>query len=131
MDIVFIIDCTSVPFVLTSAKLKYLLSLEISVSIAMVLPKYVLNISFPVLSNVCIIDLYVVPVSITEVYPFLFTVTRLIFPSKSFSQIILFPEIKYIFCFPFSAISIYLLLISTMGFAISTVSSYSFFPDEL
>lgn len=48
IDIVFIVDDIVIPFVLNSAKLIYLLSYEISTSIAVEFDKYVLNICSPV-----------------------------------------------------------------------------------
>ena len=84
-----------------------MLSKEISTSIAKVLDKYVLNIFLPLLSKISITDLCVVPDNIIALYPFLLTQTLVIFPSISFSffsQILFAPEIKYNFCFSFSAI---------------------------
>ena len=46
-DIIFIFDCISVPDVFISATARYLLSLDMVVSSAIVVDKYVLKSSFP------------------------------------------------------------------------------------
>lgn len=81
IDIIFIFDCITAPCVLISAIPKYLLSLEIAVSIATVVERYDLNNSFPFGLYIAITVLWLPPLIITDTYPFLFT---LIFPNFSF-----------------------------------------------
>ena len=78
------VDCINFPDVFISAKLIYWLSSDIEVSTAIVFDKYVLNNSFPSLSNTTITDLYVVPDNITDIYPLALTLILEISPSKSF-----------------------------------------------
>ena len=102
-------DCIKVPDVLISAIPKYLLSLDISASIA-VFDKYVLNNSFPDGLYVKIIVLWLPPDIVTQTYPFLFTFTFCICPSTSACHNKLASDITYKFCPLFCATTKNLLL---------------------
>ena len=121
-------DCIIVPDVSTCAIARYLLSSEIDVDTTLVDDIIVLNNEVPWLSNNSTTVLYTVSTIVTATYPFLFTVICEIFPSISLSHNMSLSAIKYSFC-PFSsAIAVYLLLLLNIGFDISIVSSFSFFP---
>ena len=129
-DTVFITELIIVPDVFISAKLKYLLSSDIDMSIAIVVDKYILNSSSPVIPYITMTDLWVVPVITTPTAPSLFTVIFDIFPSISFCHCNVSLYIKYIF-FPFlSATNRYFPFDSNIGVVIFTFIVVSSFPAE-
>ena len=94
IEIIFIFDCTIAPVVSISAIAKYWLFPDISVAIAILEDRYVLNNSFPSELNITTIFLYEVPFSTTDTYPFLLTLIFSIVPSTEACHKRLPPDTK-------------------------------------